>query len=1051
MLLLDIINKKSYYFSQLESLCESLQMTCHISEQHALMINHLKPGAHIIHHESEYQLLEALLKKQEPDLNLQLEHLHDPITTLAKIRSSFFSLLELEPCNVDNTSILAHIKHPSLKTELESPSLAAHEKSSVILKHLPKEVIDLLDPKNTNLIEIIETHFQKLDIKRLIEIAQLSSTSKSALITNSMKLATLSLEEKYHLLLKALPAHIAPLLSLENSQFKIHAFVQKFKDKINITELATELKIGSAHASNLDIIRLKLNALPVHQAKKMLLHHLKTDEVVSQADLALLKAIYESLYDPKNLWRKFQFHAKIDQQHLLNILKEKNPTFDGSDFSQISYSSLETQLLKHIENVTPDVSTALIMLSELPTELFDHQKLVISSIARYMQQNSDFPACKHQLLTFLKSAINPLFLESVLPKSRTLSKAEYFKRYEKLLKKMFAHLNMPEITQQFLDQTAFDVKTKLSAYLMTQTDLLLAIDELNIEQLLEDPEEFEQILDLARLDDSTFLKIYFKLHHQFQPFDTFLEEAVESLNANQAKIGPFCAATYKTLNLVPSTKEYFQNVKILIKTIEEKYSKSDATLIYLRLLSSADIRSTSSFRFKWSILDFKQVFKYQPWLYGVPSEILAIMNIMHSDFLFIEAHTTVQGCRFFVPDIAENEIRRQQIRTLMQFKIQSLLFKRIHDQTISITTDPKVMQFFSVACSKQTPNQFHQSYKRHAQALLFEEGPLKIKQFAQKVFPQWTKQLQELINNNTNMSKTELVAILNSILLTPSFIFEKVIHELRTQSPELNIDTNFLALCANLNYTVGNFESRQFQTYQGNIQEQHLAMISLYIQYTQNLNYKEAQKKTLSLPLVIHQVILSNCNFVFRTFLDQCIKAIEKNNLEHTIILSFDMELSPPQTIDLSALFINGTTRNYSNSLIKLVEHIDQYSIEHSPQQVNAIRDAINHSESHHGWERPLRQAQIDFENGQAIEQSLWDKIKKMLLHLLYQWFPEYQNAQAAYNIAADQEYLRAEMLRAEFIQNFQKDHPSQPISNCYRTMLIQERAGILPPIQPIY
>jgi hypothetical protein len=134
-----------------------------------------------------------------------------------------------------------------------------------------------------------------------------------------------------------------------------------------------------------------------------------------------------------------------------------------------------------------------------------------------------------------------------------------------------------------------------------------------------------------------------------------------------------------------------------------------------------------------------------------------------------------------------------------------------------------------------------------------------------------------------------------------------------------------------------------------------------------------------------------------------------------------------------------------------LVEHIDQYSIEHSPQQVNAIRDAINHSESHHGWERPLRQAQIDFENGQAIEQSLWDKIKKMLLHLLYQWFPEYQNAQAAYNIAADQEYLRAEMLRAEFIQNFQKDHPSQPISNCYRTMLIQERAGILPPIQPIY
>lgn len=193
----------------------------------------------------------------------------------------------------------------------------------MILKHLPKEVIDLLDPKNTNLIEIIETHFQKLDIKRLIEIAQLSSTSKSALMTNSMKLATLSLEEKYHLLLKALPAHIAPLLSLENSQFKIHAFVQKFKDKINITELATELKIGSAHTSNLDIIRLKLNALPLYQARKMLLHHLKTDEVVSQADLALLKAIYESLYDPKNLWKNFNFMQRSINNIFLTSLKRK--------------------------------------------------------------------------------------------------------------------------------------------------------------------------------------------------------------------------------------------------------------------------------------------------------------------------------------------------------------------------------------------------------------------------------------------------------------------------------------------------------------------------------------------------------------------------------------------------------------------------------------------------------------------------------------------------------------------------------------------------------
>ena len=72
-------------------------------------------------------------------------------------------------------------------------------------------------------------------------------------------------------------------------------------------------------------------------------------------------------------------------------------------------------------------------------------------------------------------------------------------------------------------------------------------------------------------------------------------------------------------------------------------------------------------------------------------------------------------------------------------------------------------------------------------------------------------------------------------------------------------------------------------------------------------------------------------------------------------------------------------------------------------------------------------------------------------MNLIYQWSTGYRNAREAYQIAADQEYLRAEVLRTQFIQDFQKAHPGQPMSNCQRAIMIQQKAGILPKIQSLY
>ena len=267
-----------------------------------------------------------------------------------------------------------------------------------------------------------------------------------------------------------------------------------------------------------------------------------------------------------------------------------------------------------------------------------------------------------------------------------------------------------------------------------------------------------------------------------------------------------------------------------------------------------------------------------------------------------------------MPDIANNEIRRQQVKTLLQFHIQYSIFKRICHRRLEASRNNAVMQFFSTACSKPVTNRFHQSYKQHTMQLLFEQGPDKIRAYAQKAFPQWIHQLQNLIDHHPNMSKKELMTVLNSILLTPHFIYEKVIHDLRVQSPGLIINEDFLILCANLNHTIGSFDDSKFCAFQGNIHEQHLSMISLYLQYTLNISYTKAQQKALSLPQAVSQTILAHCNFTFRAFLYQCINAIE-NSTTDTLTVQFDQSLSKEQVIDLSPLSITSGERHHDFNL----------------------------------------------------------------------------------------------------------------------------------------
>jgi hypothetical protein len=607
-----------------------------------------------------------------------------------------------------------------------------------------------------------------------------------------------------------------------------------------------------------------------------------------------------------------------------------------------------------------------------------------------------------------------------------------------------------QIAEKFVPYLPHEIKSELANHFLSQADTVAAIEALNFRQLIDDPDTFLETLNLAKLNKTLFLKTYFKLHDQYQKPLEFLKDSSKDLLIGQPQMGPFCSTTFKELTQIPSTKEYFENIESLLETIESSYSESDATLIFHRLLSSAHIRSTSGFKFDWGFLDFRYLFKHQPWLYKTPDDILTVMNLMHADFSFIESHNAAQGCRFFVPDIAENEVRRHQIRTLLQFQIQYSIFKRICDQSLKTSDDKAVMQFFSIACSKPVANRFHKAYKQHTMRLLFSEGPEKIKAYAQKAFPQWIDQLQCLINSNPDMSKKELMTILNSILLTPHFIFEKAIHDLRSESPDLVVNEQFLTLCANLNHTINNFDDSKFNAFQGNIHEQHLAMISLYLQYTQNISYTEAQKKALSLPRAISQVILSHCNFAFRSFLYQCIEAIESSKTK-ILNIKFDMDLPEEMTIDLNPLLITGSARHHESSLIKLIEHIDQSVIEHSSQQTNAIRDAVVQTEYYSNWKGPLRQAQISFENGNEPLPGFFTVIKNFFLNLIFQWSTGYRNAREAYQIAADQEYLRAELLRTQFIQDFQRTHPGQPMSNCQRAVMIQEKAGILPRIQPLY
>lgn len=1049
---LKIINEQSYYFLEVESLCAQIRLTDHLDAQKALMRAHLKPGAHLMSKDAkEYPILEALLQIQTPGADLQLEHLSAPQTVHQAIRSSFFSLLDIQPCLASDEHLLPAQRSDSETTSLTASKIPPKERASFIFQQLPEVVLDLLNPNKTDLIEVIDTHFSEFNIATLTDYCHLISTSRTDLITQCLSLPSTAIDDKYQILSSALPVFVSPLLMTARSPFKTHTFLKNHSEKIDIPKLAKTLRVSSPHATYLDVIRLKLDTKPPHEIKGILLQHLRTDQSITPDMVDLLMGVHASLYNSTTLWDKYKHHKDLNVSAIFMSLEEKYATFNGTHFSQIPFSELQRQLAQYIDDVLPDTSEAIGLLSQIPTAIFSHQKLVIRNIASYFHPfNQDARLPKHRLIQYLKSPIDPAFLQSIIPQPTLLTKEAYLLQYQTLCQKIYPELDAAAISTTLLSHSASDVKSHLSDYLSTQPEYMRAIDRLDLTDLANDPMTFKHILNLAKLDDTLFLKVYFRLYKQYQKTMSFLEESTDDLLIGQSQIQPFIASTFESLTHVSSTKEYFENIEGLLQVIDKKYSQADATLIFTRLLSSAHIRSTSGFSFNWGFLEFKHLFKHQPWLHETPNDIIALMNMIHADFSFIEAHNAVQGCRFFVPDIANNEIRRQQVNALLQFQIQLSLFKRIHDQPLLASTNRQVMQFFTVACSKTTHNRFHQAYKSHAMTLLFEHGSDKIKLFSQNVFPQWIEQLQSLINHQTDLSKKELLTILNSILLTPHFIFEKVIHELRTQSPGLEINEPFLVMCANLNHTVKSFDHSAFYAFQGNIHEKHLCMVSLYLQYTQHLPYAEAQKLALSLPQAITQVILAHCNFSFRAFLNQCMTAIKNSSSPHTVI-AFDMDLSAPGVIDLSPLQITGQHRHHSSHLIKLIEHIDQYPMEHSPQQTNAIRDAIIQTKAHTGWRGPLRQAQINFENGQETPVGVFRQIKDFFLNFVYRWSTGYQNAREAYHIAADQEYLRSELLRAQFIQDFQTTHPTQSISNCQRAMHIQEKAGILPSIKPLY
>ena len=353
--------------------------------------------------------------------------------------------------------------------------------------------------------------------------------------------------------------------------------------------------------------------------------------------------------------------------------------------------------------------------------------------------------------------------------------------------------------------------------------------------------------------------------------------------------------------------------------------------------------------------------------------------------------------------------------------------------------------WFSIGI-KRTSNQALNEYRDKIKSQLLAYNAEGINRFMARSAERWMNQLQDLIRNNPHMTKRELIETLNSMLLTPSFIFQKISSRIRASEPNFTLNNDILSVLSNLTESLENYNNATFGQYQTDVYPNQLEMVSHYFEISESLDQESAKIKAITVPRAVRETVLAHCNFGYKYFLAEMIDKISKSGFND--IINHQWNTCAP-ALDLSMLEPPRKNRDYHTDLYSFIQHVNQEEISFDTKSVQETRhdlDTLNRSKD---WEIPLHAAQIEFENSDEKPYSIFDVIQDIFIALYSLFSSDFRESRREFEIAQSCEYVRAEALSVNLVKQLCNEGKS--ISECHRLVTLQRSVGNIPTLSKQY